>query len=84
MLILISKFEGRKGLHCNGGPRAAQPHCATVRKARQKSTVKEEDPVRKFLWANVHFIRNSWCSLLLYLVWERRSHISFSALHPCL
>ena len=82
MLILVSKFEGRKGRHCNGGPLEAQPPYATVRKGSQKSTVKDEDPVRKFLWANAHFIRNSWCSLLLYLVWERRSHISYFSTTP--
>jgi len=35
ILILVSKFAGRKGRHFNGGPRTAQPHCATVRKASQ-------------------------------------------------
>jgi len=48
-----------------------------IRTASQKSTVKQEDPVQKLLQANAHFIRTIWCSLPLYLVWERRFHTSF-------
>jgi len=36
---------------------------ALTRTASQKSTVKEEDLVWKFLLAGVHFIRTIWCSL---------------------
>jgi len=49
-------------------------HFGTV---RQKSAVKQEDPVEKFLQANAHIFRTVWCSLPLYLVWERRSHTCF-------
>ena len=49
--------------------------------ASQRSAVKQEDPVWKYLQANSHFIRTIWCSLALYLVWERRSH-TFSSTTP--
>jgi len=43
--------------------------------------VKQEDPVWKFFQANALFIRTlistNWCSVLFYLVRERRSHTSF-------
>ena len=45
-----------------------------IRTASQKSMVKQEDPVWKFLQANAHFIRTVWCSLPFHLVWERHSH----------
>jgi len=48
-----------------------------IHTASQKSTVKQEDPVKKLLQANAHFIRTIWCGLPLYLVLERRSHTSF-------
>jgi len=48
-----------------------------IRIARQKSTLKQEDPVWKFLWVNVHFIRTIWCSLPFSLVRERRPYTSF-------
>jgi len=51
-----------------------------IRTASQKSTVKQENPVWKFLQANAHFIRTIWCSFPFYLVWEQRSH-TFLA-HP--
>jgi len=49
--------------------------------ASQKSAVKQEYPVQTFLQANAHFIRTVWCSLPLYLVWERRSHTFSLVLH---
>jgi len=47
-----------------------------IHTASQKSAVKQEDPVKKLLQANAHFIRTIWCGLL-YLVLERRFHTSF-------
>jgi len=84
ILILVSKFEGRKGRHCNGGPRAAQPPYATVRKASQSPQWK-----RKIQCGNscgrmlslfeivgaVFFY--SWCG-------NGVPTSLFSALHPCL
>ena len=55
-----------------------------IHTARQKPAMKQEDPVRKFLQANAHFIRAIWCSLHFCLVWERRHHTYFLALHPAL
>jgi len=49
--------------------------------ANQKFAVKQEYTVQTFLQANAHFIRTVWCSLPLYLVWERRSHTYFLELH---
>jgi len=34
-----------------------------IRTASQKPTLKQEDPVWKFLYANAHFIRTIWCSI---------------------
>ena len=82
ILILVSKFAGRKGRHCNGGPRTAQPPCAPVRKASQKSTVKEEDPVRKSLWANAHFIRNIVQSSYIFGVGTAFPHLFFQHYTP--
>jgi len=42
-----------------------------IRTARQKSTVKQEDSVCKFVQANAHFSRIFLCSLPFHLVWER-------------
>jgi len=82
MLILVSKFEGRTGRHCNGGPRATQPTCATVRKASQKSTVEEEDPVRKFLWANAHFFEIVVESTFIFGVGTAFPHLFFQHYTP--
>jgi len=53
-----------------------------IRIAGQKSTVKQEDPVWKFLKVNAKFIRTICCSLPFYFVWERRSHTSFFSTTP--
>jgi len=55
-----------------------------IRSPCQKSTMKQEDAEWKFFKANAHFIRAIWSGFPFYLVWERRSHTSFLALHPCL
>jgi len=50
-------------LRCHTGDSDTQ-----IRTARQESTVKQKDPMWKFLPANAHFIRIIWCSLLFHLV----------------
>jgi len=42
-----------------------------IRTARQKSAVKQEDSVCKFVQANAYFSRIFLCSLPFHLVWER-------------
>jgi len=37
-----------------------------IRTDNQKPTIKQGVPVWKFLWANTHFIRTIWFSLLKY------------------
>jgi len=49
-----------------------------IRTARQNSTVKQEDPVWKFLSENAHFIRTIWCSLPFFGVGTAFPHLFFS------